>query len=37
VTLKLVVNAQGFGFDAKKFVQKLSNVKELEKKEKGLR
>jgi hypothetical protein len=32
-----VVNAKRYGFDAKKFVAKLSNVKQLEKKERGLR
>jgi hypothetical protein len=35
--VKLVVNAKRYGFDAKKFVGKLSNIKEIEKKEKGLR
>jgi len=35
--VKLIVNAKRYGFDAKKFVGKLSNIKELEKKEKGLR
>ena len=32
-----MVNAKRYGFDAKKFVAKLSNVKQLEKKERGLR
>jgi hypothetical protein len=35
--LKLVVNAQGYGFEAKIIVGKLSNIKRLEKKEKQLR
>jgi hypothetical protein len=35
--VKLVVNAKRYGFDAKKFVGKLSNIKEIEKREKGLR
>jgi hypothetical protein len=35
--VKLVVNAKRYGFDAKKFVWKLSNIKEIEKREKGLR
>jgi hypothetical protein len=35
--VKLVVNAKRYGFDAKKFVAKLSNIKEIEKREKGLR
>jgi hypothetical protein len=35
--VKLVVNAQRYGFDAKKFVGKLSNIKLLERREKGLR
>jgi hypothetical protein len=35
--VKLVVNAKRYGFDAKKFVGKLSNIKLLEKREKGLR
>jgi hypothetical protein len=32
-----VVNAKRYGFDPKKFVAKLSNIKEIEKREKGLR
>jgi hypothetical protein len=35
--VKLIVNAKRYGFDAKKFVGKLSNIKEIEKREKGLR
>jgi uncharacterized protein (UPF0335 family) len=35
--VKLVVNAKRYYFDAKKFVAKLNNIKELEKKEKELR
>jgi uncharacterized protein (UPF0335 family) len=35
--VKLVVNAKRYGFDVKKFVGKLSNIKEIEKREKGLR
>lgn len=35
--VKLKVNAKRYGFDAKKFVGKLSNIKEIEKREKGLR
>jgi hypothetical protein len=35
--VKLIVNAKRYGYDAKKIVAKLSNVKELEKKEKQLR
>jgi hypothetical protein len=35
--VKLLVNAKKYGFDAKKFVGKLSNIKEIEKREKGLR
>jgi hypothetical protein len=35
--VKLVVNAKRYGFDVKKFVGKLSNIKLLEKREKGLR
>jgi hypothetical protein len=35
--LKLLVNAQGYGFDAKIIVGKLSNIRLLEKKEKQLR
>ena len=34
--MKLVVNAKRYGFDAKKFVGKLSNIKLLEKREKWL-
>jgi hypothetical protein len=34
--VKLLVNAKRYGFDAKKIVGKLSNIKQLEKKEKGL-
>jgi hypothetical protein len=37
VLVKLVVNAKRYGFDAKKIVGKLSNIKEIEKREKGLR
>ena len=35
--VKLVVNAKRYDFDAKKFVGKLNNLKELQKKEKELR
>ena len=35
--VKLVVNAKRYGFDAKKFVGKLSNIKEIEKREKSIR
>jgi uncharacterized protein (UPF0335 family) len=35
--VKLVVNAKRYGFDAKKFVGKLSNIKQIEKREKELR
>jgi hypothetical protein len=35
--VKLVVNAKRYGFDAKKFIGKLSNIRELENREKGLR
>jgi hypothetical protein len=35
--VKLVVNAKRYGFDAKKFVGKLNNLKELQTKEKELR
>ena len=35
--VKLLVNAKRYGFDAEKFVGKLSNIKEIEKREKGLR
>jgi uncharacterized protein (UPF0335 family) len=35
VLVKLVVNAKRYGFDAKKFVGKLSNIKEIEKREKA--
>ena len=34
--VKLVVNAKRYGFDAKKFVAKLSNIKEIEKREREL-
>src|SRR5919197_1115599 len=34
--VKLVVHAKRYGFDARKFVGKLSNIKLLEKREKGL-
>jgi hypothetical protein len=34
--IKLLVNAKRYGFHSKKFVGKLSNLKQLEKKEKGL-
>jgi hypothetical protein len=35
--VKLLVNAKRYGFDAKKFVGKLSNINEVENREKGLR
>ena len=35
--VKLLVHAKRYGFDARKFVGKLSNIKLLEKKEEGLR
>jgi hypothetical protein len=34
--VKLVVNVKKYGFDAKKFVGKLSNIKQLEKREREL-
>jgi hypothetical protein len=33
--VKLVVNAKRYGFDPKKFVAKLSNIKEIEKRERA--